>query len=177
MPDATSQCFLIREPSNDEILKCQSDTAENRDLIGFRAARIQFRDDLSKFSGDNLCADTRATCRSHCDREITVITNKQRGPEKIGAQFGLAGLIGSQRRYMGSRTDHNGMEERLCGPSRGHDNIDIADRGRELVRRHNLDPKPGTVSGVRRDKAALSSGCKSHPAIRSSRKQSEQSWR
>jgi hypothetical protein len=31
--------------------------------------------------------------------------------------------------------------------------------------------------GVRRDKAALSSGCKTHPAIRSSRKQSEQSWR
>jgi len=34
-----------------------------------------------------------------------------------------------------------------------------------------------TVIGVRRDKAALSSGCKAHPAIRSSRKQSEQSWR
>jgi hypothetical protein len=31
--------------------------------------------------------------------------------------------------------------------------------------------------GVRRDKAALSSACKAHPAIRSSRKQSEQSWR
>jgi hypothetical protein len=30
---------------------------------------------------------------------------------------------------------------------------------------------------VRRDKAALSSGCKAHPAIRSSREQSEQSWR
>jgi hypothetical protein len=30
---------------------------------------------------------------------------------------------------------------------------------------------------LRRDKAALSSGCKSHPAIRSSRKQSEQAWR
>src|SRR5215475_6977904 len=30
---------------------------------------------------------------------------------------------------------------------------------------------------VRREKAALSSGCKPHPAIRSSRKQSEQSWR
>ena len=30
--------------------------------------------------------------------------------------------------------------------------------------------------GVRRDKAALSSGCKAHPALRSSRKQSEQSW-
>ena len=31
--------------------------------------------------------------------------------------------------------------------------------------------------GVRRAKAALSSGCKPHPAIRSSGKQSEQSWR
>jgi hypothetical protein len=31
--------------------------------------------------------------------------------------------------------------------------------------------------GVRRAKAALSSGCKPHPANRSSRKQSEQSWR
>ena len=31
--------------------------------------------------------------------------------------------------------------------------------------------------GVRRDKVALSSGCKPHPAIRSSRKQPEQAWR
>jgi hypothetical protein len=30
---------------------------------------------------------------------------------------------------------------------------------------------------VRRDKAALSSGCKAHPAIRSIRKQPEQAWR
>ena len=30
-----------------------------------------------------------------------------------------------------------------------------------------------TAVGVRRDKAALSSGCKPHPAIRSSRKQPE----
>jgi len=34
-----------------------------------------------------------------------------------------------------------------------------------------------TEMGVRRDKAALSSGCKPHPAIRSSRKQPEQAWR
>jgi hypothetical protein len=33
-----------------------------------------------------------------------------------------------------------------------------------------------TGFGVRREKAALSSGCEAHPAIRSSRKQSEQSW-
>jgi hypothetical protein len=38
---------------------------------------------------------------------------------------------------------------------------------------------PGRMSatGVRRDKAALSSRCKAHPAIRTRRKQSEQSWR
>jgi acetate kinase len=34
-----------------------------------------------------------------------------------------------------------------------------------------------TAMGVRRDKAALSSGCKPHPAIRSRRKQPEQAWR
>ena len=34
-----------------------------------------------------------------------------------------------------------------------------------------------SAKGVRRDKAALSSGCKPHPAIRSSRKQPEQAWR
>jgi hypothetical protein len=34
-----------------------------------------------------------------------------------------------------------------------------------------------TSMGVRRDKAALSSGCEAHPAIRSSRKQPEQAWR
>jgi site-specific DNA recombinase len=34
-----------------------------------------------------------------------------------------------------------------------------------------------TLMGVRRDKAALSSGCEAHPAIRSSRKQPEQAWR
>ena len=34
-----------------------------------------------------------------------------------------------------------------------------------------------TSMGVRRDKAALSSGCEPHPAIRSSRKQPEQAWR
>src|SRR6266850_943356 len=33
-----------------------------------------------------------------------------------------------------------------------------------------------TAMGVRRDKAALSSGCEAHPAIRSSRKQPEQAW-
>jgi transposase len=36
---------------------------------------------------------------------------------------------------------------------------------------------PLIAMGVRRDKATFSSGCKAHPAIRSSRKQPEQSWR
>src|SRR6516162_574846 len=147
MADATSQCFLISKPSNDEILKRQSDATENRDLIGFRAARMHTSDDLTKFRIDNLCADARTARRSHCDREITVITNKQRGPEKIGAHFGLAGLIGSQRRYMGSQTDHIGMEERRGGPGSGDDNIGIADRCIEIVSRLNLDTKPGVVSG------------------------------
>jgi hypothetical protein len=34
-----------------------------------------------------------------------------------------------------------------------------------------------SLFGVRREKAALSSGCKPHPAKRSSRKQPEQLWR
>ena len=38
-------------------------------------------------------------------------------------------------------------------------------------------PARSSAMGVRRGKAALSSGCKSHPANRSSRKQSGQSWR
>src|SRR6516164_2352395 len=39
--------------------------------------------------------------------------------------------------------------------------------------RKNRRLQRATASGVRRDKAALSSGCKAHPAIRSRRKQSE----
>jgi hypothetical protein len=54
-------------------------------------------DDFTKFRIDNLCADTRTARRSHCDGEFTIITDKPRGPEKIGAHFSLAGLIGSQR--------------------------------------------------------------------------------
>ena len=47
------------------------------------------------------------------------------------------------------------------------------------MRQHVLDDAVGAaaVLGVRREKAALSSGCEAHPALRSSRKQSEQSWR
>ena len=37
--------------------------------------------------------------------------------------------------------------------------------------------RPMAGMGVRRDKAALSSGCEAHPANRSSRKQPEQAWR
>src|SRR5262249_19757821 len=42
---------------------------------------------------------------------------------------------------------------------------------------HEAASRTVTAVGVRRDKAALSSGCKSHPAKRSSRKQPEQLWR
>ena len=51
-----------------------------------------------------------------------------------------------------------------------------SDEQRLALRKENkLTQMSGT--GVRRDKAALSSGCKPHPAIRSSRKQPEQAWR
>ena len=49
------------------------------------------------------------------------------------------------------------------------DSVEIRVRGCEIGQM--------TEMGVRRDKAALSSGCKPHPAIRSSRKQPEQAWR
>jgi hypothetical protein len=51
-----------------------------------------------------------------------------------------------------------------------------------LERRQRFRPAGSTtvsemaVYGVRREKATLSSGCEAHPALRSSRKQSEQSW-
>jgi hypothetical protein len=46
---------------------------------------------------------------------------------------------------------------------------------RGFVHQHRIYRE--SALGVRRDKAALSSGCKPHPAIRSSRKQPEQAWR
>jgi hypothetical protein len=58
--------------------------------------------------------------------------------------------------------------------------VAIADRHRPRQQRAggiSLDVGQMAALGVRRDKAALSSGCKAHPAIRSGRKQSEQSWR
>ena len=71
------------------------------------------------------------------------------------------------------------------------DNLNVRDRSvhhypycRKGNAARSLAMMPGPLvtgvmsgSGVRRDKAALSSGCKPHPATRSSRKQSEQSWR
>ena len=55
---------------------------------------------------------------------------------------------------------------KMTGKAGGSDGVDEDYAARSM-----------TGFGVRRDKAALSSGCKAHPAIRSSRKQSEQSWR
>jgi hypothetical protein len=55
---------------------------------------------------------------------------------------------------------------------------DFVDRSRdESLCRKTAIALARSVKGVRRDKAALSSGCKAHPAFRSSRKRSEQSWR
>ena len=50
---------------------------------------------------------------------------------------------------------------------------------RDHVTREHSAPRKACMSaqGVRREKAALSSGCKAHPANRSSRKQPEQSGR
>jgi hypothetical protein len=105
MPDAPFQCFLIGEPSNDEILKRQSNAAEHRDLVRFCATWMQPRDDFTKFRVDDLAADTRATRCSHREGEFAIITDKQGGSEKIGAHFSLAGLIGSQRGYVSSSRD------------------------------------------------------------------------
>src|SRR4051794_13918224 len=48
---------------------------------------------------------------------------------------------------------------------------------RNAVRYRPPNAEQMTAFGVRREKAALSSGCEAHPAIRSRRKRSEQSWR
>ena len=104
-------------------------------------------DDFTKFRVNNLCTDTRAARRSHRDGEVAVIADEQRRPKEVRAHFGLAELIGPQRGYMGSRTDHTGMQERLVGPGRGHDNIGITERGPELIHRLDLDTKTGTVLG------------------------------
>src|SRR6516225_1540965 len=104
-------------------------------------------DNFTKFRIDNLCTDTRATRRSHRDREIAVIAHEQRRSEKLRVHFRLAGLIGPQCRYVASWTDHAGMQERLVGPGRSHDNIGIAERGPELAHGLDLDSETGTVSG------------------------------
>jgi hypothetical protein len=49
MPDTAFQCSLIDKPSNNEILKRQSNAAENRDLTRFRAAWMHPGDDFTKF--------------------------------------------------------------------------------------------------------------------------------
>ena len=94
MPDTAFQCSLIDKPSNDEILKRQSNAAENCDLARFRAAWMHPGDDFTKIRIDNLGTDTRATRRSHRDGEVAVIADEQRRPEKVGAHFGLAWMIG-----------------------------------------------------------------------------------
>ncbi len=75
------------------------------------------------------------------------------------------------------------------GISQPRRTADVDATGRRARHRDLIGPKTGPLNApprlrfatsalrVRRDKAALSSGCKSHPAKRSSRKQPEQSWR
>jgi hypothetical protein len=62
--------------------------------------------------------------------------------------------------------DLPGHAQYLCG---------LGDR--QVERFYAVVPHRKAGMGVRRDKAALSSGCEAHPAIRSSRKQPEQAWR
>ena len=109
MPDVIFQCFLISEPSDDEVLKCQSNAAKNRNLVRSPAAWMHTSDDLPKFRVDDLCADTCTARRARCDGEFAIVTDKQRGPKKIGAHFSLAGPIGSQCGYVGSRANHARM--------------------------------------------------------------------
>jgi hypothetical protein len=49
VPDTAFQCSLIDKPSNNEILKRQSNAAENRDLSRFRPAWMHPGDDFTKF--------------------------------------------------------------------------------------------------------------------------------
>jgi hypothetical protein len=53
----------------------------------------------------------------------------------------------------------------------------VADRAAEVGRPAPKRPEHRLGIHVRRDNAALSSGCKAHPAIRSRRKHPEEAWR
>ena len=70
--------------------------------------------------------------------------------------------------------DRHGVLRNGAGRAVG---IDLACRPLTVGPSGSIAVPPMAAIGVRREKAALSSGCKAHPAIRSSRKQSEQSWR
>ena len=58
-------------------------------------------------------------------------------------------------------------------PIKGH----VGGKGKIQHREFAMASGEMSAPGVRRGKAALSSGCESHPANRSSRKQPEQLWR
>jgi len=72
-------------------------------------------DNFTKFRIDNLCTDTRATRRSHRDREIAVIAHEQRRSEKLRVHFRLAGLIDVDR-ALGRVGDRDGIVEEHHDP-------------------------------------------------------------
>jgi hypothetical protein len=87
-------------------------------------------------------------------------------PELASLALAASMSVPTETRGLVLGSDHNG------GMSRHSDLMIARARLRWLGEVRQM-----SAIGVRRDKAALSSGCKPHPAIRSSRKRSEQSWR
>jgi hypothetical protein len=99
-------------------------------------------------------------------RSIGDLKGKTVGVQAISARQRHSVAAASGRRDAGCRGDRDRCHRALPW-SRGRQRVTLSSRR-----------QPGlTANHVRRDKAALSSGCKPHPAIRSRRKQPEQAWR
>ena len=108
------------------------------------------------------------TCDAMLSQEVLYGVDGLRGVLTSGFVFGVAtdfAVLGTPRR----------------DPTRDRRLSVLKDRGLAVDQMTNLVTSMGSplmaAYGVRREKAALSSGCEAHPAIRSSRKRSEQSWR
>src|SRR6516165_5885056 len=106
------------------------------------------------------CGGNVSIERRRRDAEVTPM------PELASLALAASMSVPTETRGLVLGSDHNG------GMSRHSDLMIARARLRWLGEVRQM-----SAIGVRRDKAALSSGCKAHPANRSSRKQSEQSWR